>query len=232
VSTPQFDAGTRVVRRVDVAEDAVIVDAGCGSGRVTELLLDTYPHATVVAIDASASMLAAAEKRLRRHAPRLELVHADLTETWPLQRPADAVVSTNTFHWILDHDTLFAAAFEVLKAGGRLVAVAGGQGSLRAVRDAARRVGVLVDGINNYADAAPTADRLRAAGFVDVRCWLEDEQVRFPTRQALGEYLATAALAPYERGAELASQVAEDIVDPVADFVRLNILARRPPENT
>jgi trans-aconitate 2-methyltransferase len=232
VSTPQFDAGTRIVRRIDVPAGAVIVDAGCGSGRVTELVLDAHPDATVVAIDASASMLAAAERRLSRHAGRLELIHADLAERWPLQRPVDAVVSTNTFHWILDHDKLFTAAYEALSPGGQLAAVAGGSGSLQSVRDAARCVGVLADGVNNYADAEPTAERLREAGFVDVRCWLEDEPVRFRTRDALAEYLAKAALASYERGAELASQMAEDLVEPVADFVRLNIVARRPTEHT
>ena len=228
VSRPQLDAGARIIDQLEVGDRAVVVDAGCGSGRVTELILQTRPGVSVVAIDASASMLAAAAQRLARHAGRVQLIRADLVEPWPLQQPVGAVVSTNTFHWILDHDLLFAAAYEALEPGGRLLAVAGGAGSLQSVRDAARGIGVRVDGVNNYADASATAGRLEDAGFIDIRCWLEPEPIRFPTHSSLAGYLANAALAPYERGAELAAQVAGELDEPVADFVRLTIVARRP----
>lgn len=227
VSGPQLDAGRRILGRLDVPDGAVVVDAGCGSGRVTELLLDERADVTVVAMDVSSSMLAAAQDRLRRHAGRVELIQVDLADAWPLRAPVDAVVSTNTFHWILDHRALFAAAHDVMKPGGQLLAVAGGSGSLGSVRTAARRAGVTVDGMNNYADPERTVELLREAGFVEVRCWLDDEPVRFPTHEEFVEYLATAALAPYDRGAELAAQVADDLTEPVADFVRLNIVARR-----
>ncbi|WCO67228.1 class I SAM-dependent methyltransferase [Iamia majanohamensis] len=225
---PQRDAGARLVDRLEVAEGAVVVDAGCGSGRVTELLLDRHPTASVVGIDASASMLAAAADRLARHAGRVRLVEADLAEPWPLSEPVDLVVSTNAFHWVRDHDRLFAAAFAALRPGGRLGVVAGGTGSLASVRAAARRAGVGVEGRNHYADAETTTRRLEAAGFVDVVCTLEEEPVRFPSRAALAEYLADAALAPYDRGAERAAQVAAALEEPVADFVRLTLAARRP----
>ena len=225
---PQRDVGARLLDRLEVAEGAVVVDAGCGSGRVTELLLDRHPTASVVGLDASASMLAAAADRLARHGGRVRLVEADLAEPWPFAEPVDVVVSTNAFHWVRDHDRLFAAAFAALRPGGELHAVAGGAGSLASVRDAARLVGVEVDGRNHYADAASTTRRLEAAGFVDVRCALEEEPVRFASREALARYLADAALAPYEHGAERAPLVAEALDEPVADFVRLTLTARRP----
>ena len=92
--------------------------------------------------------------------------------------------------------------------------------------------GSSVDGRNTYAGAEATTTALEGAGFVDVWAWLEAEPVSFPTREALGRYLADAALAPYERGSELAAAVAERLAEPVADFVRLNILARGPPSRT
>lgn len=227
VSGPQMEAGRRIVRGLDVPDGAAVVDAGCGSGRVTELLLDERANVTVVAMDVSSSMLATAQDRLRRYTGRVQLIQADLVDTWPLRAPVDAVVSTNAFHWILDHRALFAAAHDIIKPGGQLLAVAGGSGSLESVRAAARRIGVAVDGMNNYADPERTVELLHEAGFVEVRCWLDDEPVRFPTHEDFVEYLATAALAPYDRGAELASRVADDLAEPVADFVRLNISARR-----
>ena len=127
-----------------------------------------------------------------------------------------------------DYERSNCAAFAALRPGGELHAVAGGAGSLASVRDAARLVGVEVDGRNHYADAASTTRRLEAAGFVDVRCALEEEPVRFASREALARYLADAALAPYEHGAERAPLVAEALDEPVADFVRLTLTARRP----
>lgn len=79
ISRPQFDAGARVLAQLHVEESSVVVDAGCGSGRVTELILDRQPAVSVIAIDASASMLAAAERRLARHAGRVRLLQADLS---------------------------------------------------------------------------------------------------------------------------------------------------------
>lgn len=232
VARPQLDAGARIVEAldaVDLGEDAVVLDAGCGLGRVTELVLDRHPTATVVALDASASMLTTARQRLADHADRVLLVHADLAAPWPLRRPVDAIVSTSTFHWILDHDRLFAEAHAALVPGGSLLAVTGGAGSLQRVRDAARSVGVAVDGVNHYAEADATADRLRRVGFTDVRSRLDPEPITFPDRASFTEYLARAALAPYARGTELAPQVAAALDAPVADFVRLTLTARRPP---
>ncbi|HXH57999.1 class I SAM-dependent methyltransferase [Iamia sp.] len=224
---PQAAAGAEVLHRLDVAAGATVVDAGCGSGRVTELLLERHPDVTVVALDASPSMLAAAGDRLARFGGRVVLRQADLGKAWPLDGPADAVVSTSTFHWVLDHDRLFGHVFAALRPGGALVAQCGGHGSLRAVLATAASRGVAVEGRNTYATAADTIDRLAAAGFVDVWVWLQPEPVAFPTREALAAYLADSALAPYDGGVAAAAGVAAALPAPVADFVRLNVLARR-----
>lgn len=232
IARPQLDAGARIVDRLEVDEGSVVIDAGCGSGRVTELLLERHPSVSVVALDVSASMLATAEERLAPYGGRVRLVRADLAEPWPLPQPADAIVSTSAFHWVLDHDRLFSAAHDALRPGGSLLAVTGARGSLQAVRDAARRVGVAVDGRNHYAEAESTARRLEHAGFVDVHCGLEPEPIRFADRASFVTYLAEAALAPYDRGAELASRVADELDEPVADFVRLTVTARRPASSS
>ena len=225
---PQAAVGIDLIDRLVVPAGGSVVDAGCGSGRVTEALLDARPDVTVVGLDASASMLEAAHERLARFGSRVVLREVDLAGPWSLGSPVDAVLSSSTFHWVLDHDELFGEVFRALRPGGCLVARCGGDGSLAAVRSAAAELGVLVDDRNTYAGAEATTAALEGAGFVDVRAWLEADPVSFPSREALGRYLADAALAPYEHGSELAAAVAERLADPVADFVRLNILARRP----
>ena len=100
--------------------DEVVLDAGCGSGRVTEALLERLPRGSVIAVDASASMACAARERLgawrstttRQRPPggpgtglggRVDVRVLDLLEL-DLERPVDAIFSTATFHWIADHE--------------------------------------------------------------------------------------------------------------------------------
>ncbi len=50
---PQAAVGIDLIRRLAVPAGGTVVDAGCGSGRVTEALLEARPDLTVVALDAS-----------------------------------------------------------------------------------------------------------------------------------------------------------------------------------
>ena len=130
VADPQFNWGVRVLERLPLAGDETVIDAGCGSGRLTELLLERLPRGRVIALDRSSNMLEAVRGRLLpRHAGRLELMEADLGAL-SLEGVADAVFSTATFHWVLDHRALFGGLRRALRPGGRLVAQCGGAGNL------------------------------------------------------------------------------------------------------
>ncbi len=137
-----------------------MLDAGCGSGRVTEQLLDRFPGISVVALDAAPSMLVEARARLARFGDRVEYVEADLARPLPVAPPVDVVVSTAAFHWVLDHDLLFAHLAAVLRPGGRLVAQCGGEGNIATVAAALRALGL--DPLPClFATPAETVDRLR-----------------------------------------------------------------------
>jgi trans-aconitate 2-methyltransferase len=79
--------------------------------------------------------------------------------------PADAILSTATFHWIADHDTLFANLAAALRPGGQLVAQCGGAG---------RMGGESWAGSTYFATPDDTASRLHRHGFVNIETWLED----------------------------------------------------------
>ena len=66
ISTPQQTWGASVLERLELRGDERVLDAGCGTGRVTEMLLDRLPDGHVVAVDGSPSMVAAARRRLTR----------------------------------------------------------------------------------------------------------------------------------------------------------------------
>ena len=78
--------------------------------------------------------------------------------------PVDAVLSTATFHWVTDHDELFANLHDVLRPGGQLVAQCGGQGNIASVIEAVRSLGVERAGTWLYATPEETAERLARPG--------------------------------------------------------------------
>ena len=130
VADPQTRWGAEVLGRLPLEGDETVLDAGCGTGRVTELLLGRLPRGRVVALDFSAAMLVEARKRLAPFGDRVAYVEADLARPLPLDATVDAVLSTATFHWVMDHDAMFENLAAVLRPGGWLVAQCGGFGNV------------------------------------------------------------------------------------------------------
>src|SRR6478609_5929143 len=126
ISDPQFNWGMEVLGRLELNGDESVLDAGCGSGRVTEELLKRLPSGQMLAVDGSQAMIAEARERL---GDRASYMVSDLSEL-EVEEPVDLVFSTATFHWILDHDRLFQRLRAALLPGGRLVAQCGGEGNV------------------------------------------------------------------------------------------------------
>src|SRR3954454_4665021 len=235
ISDPQFSWGMEVLERLELRGDEAAIDAGCGSGRVAERLIDRLPSGSLLAVDASEAMIAKARERL---GDRASYLLADLSEL-EVDEPADLIFSTATFHWILDHERLFGCLREALRPGGRLVAQCGGIGT---VAEHARASAVVAtrpefaphfDGMTvmwNFAGPEETEARLRAAGFDEVRCWLERKPVtpadplRFTMTVTLGPHLTRL---PEELRRPFAVTVLGEGQQPLTlDYVRLNIEAR------
>src|SRR3954469_8251174 len=138
LSTPMEELGREVMERLELRGDETVLDAGCGSGRLTEALRERVPDGRVIGVDVSASMIEAARGRL---GPDADLRVADLVGLALGGETVDVVFSTATFHWIADHDALFLSLRGALRPGGRLVAQCGGAGNIRAVNAGAREVG-------------------------------------------------------------------------------------------
>ncbi|CAN5854757.1 hypothetical protein BH23ACT2_BH23ACT2_23870 [soil metagenome] len=226
-----------VVDRLALAGHETVLDAGCGTGRVTELLLDRLPHGRVLAVDADADMVRAARHNVGERADvrRVDLLNLHLDE------PVDAILSTATFHWVLDHDRLFGRLVAALRSGGQLVAQCGGRGNIATLRGVADAVAAEAPFARWFAGWSPpwfypgpeeTAERLRAAGFTNVQVWLEPWPV-VPDDPA--EYLATVTLGAQVQ--RLPPELATTFIDAVigrldapvtVDYVRLNLTATRP----
>jgi len=233
ISDPQFRWGASVVEWLDLYGDETVLDAGCGSGRVTELLAERLPRGQVVALDGSASMIEQAQRRLQRFGDRIRFVVADLLHPLPLGEPVDAVLSTATFHWVPDHDALFEHLAATLRPGGQLAAQCGGAGNLAAVVRALEELGADPFTEKVFATPERTSERLRTAGFADIECWLHAEPTPFETLEALETFLRTVALGDHVHA--MAEGEARAFAHSVAirlprlelEYVRLNIRARR-----
>src|SRR6185312_10590698 len=149
VSDPQFSWGMEVLERLELRGDEAVLDAGCGSGRVTAELAKRVPDGSVIAVDGSTAMVAKAKERLGNGASYLV---ADLAEL-EVAEPVDLVFSTATFHWILDHDVLFERLRAALVPGGRLVAQCGGEGNVARHAQAIATVVARPEFADHFADA-------------------------------------------------------------------------------
>ena len=128
VSNPQVEWAREVLDRLPLRGDETVLDAGCGSGRVTQMLLERLPRGHVVAVDAAPSMVEAARKALDG---RATVIQSDLLEL-ELDEPVDAAFSNAVFHWVPDHDRLFERLHAALRPGGRVSAQCGGKGNIHA----------------------------------------------------------------------------------------------------
>ncbi len=212
VADPQEAWAREVLERSGIGPGDVVLDAGCGSGRITKLLLDR--GARVLAVDADPAMVAAARDALPEDVP---VWQQDLLEL-EVPEPVDVVFSNAVFHWITDHDRLFARLHAALKPGGRLVAQCGGHGNIaRVLEEVGERPGTW-----RYTTAQDTEAKLRAAGFAHARAWLEPK----PTEVAdMTTYLETVVLHGVSGARAIAERAAPRLAE--LDYVRLNIEATR-----
>jgi trans-aconitate methyltransferase len=231
-----------------VRGDERVIDAGCGTGRLTGELMKMLPEGRLVAIDRSWNMLLTARANLRPdYGRRISFVRVELP--WlPFDSWADLVFSTATFHWVRDHQRLFHEIFRALRPGGRLFAQCGGGPNLQRAHALAEEV-MLRDpfaayfrawsGIWEFAAPEKTAARLAAAGFIDVVTGLEPAPTTLADEANYREFVTTVIYNPHlellptpalrERFIDQVTERAAQQDPPFTlDYWRLNLGGRRP----
>jgi trans-aconitate methyltransferase len=271
VSNPQLEWGRRVLRRLAPQPGERILDIGCGTGRLTAELVSALGEGTVVAVDRSETMLREASAQAANSRGPHKLSNGEPSEGKPSERSAvdpppvrvcfvradgaslpfvdafDAVLSTATFHWILDHTQLFASIYRALAPGGRLVAQCGGGANLGRLLD---RAGALASlpalsrhfrgwrGPWEFADVPTTIERLDQAGFTAIDVFLEPAPATFDDRASFREFVACVCLKDHllripasDRASfldRLADQAEADSPPFTLDYWRLNLAGTKP----
>jgi trans-aconitate 2-methyltransferase len=248
LSAPQFYWGQRVLNELHLRGDECVLDAGCGTGRLTQLLLENLPRGRVVGLDISRNMTTRAQRDLRpAFGERAQFVAADLVAL-PFRDAFDGIFSTASLHWVLDHDVLFRNLFAALRPGGWLHAQCGGGSNIQRLRQRASALSqtpIFAPWLADFADpwyfsdAESAGNRLRSAGFEQIRAELEMAHVTVSTSEEFQDYLRTFVLhrhlerlprenlrTHYVR--ELADISADDDPPWTLDYCRLNLRARKP----
>jgi len=248
ISGPQVSWGKKVLARVHLRGDEMLMDAGCGTGRLTAELLQSLPRGRVVGVDLSENMLAGARDYLARNFPgKFLMVAADLQDL-PFDRVFDGIFSTAAFHWVLDHDRLFRSLFRALRPGGWLRAQCGGGPNLAQLRKrtdelaATAKYAQYFSGFHEpwvFNDAETDSVLLQRAGFVEVDTSLEPAPTILEDPAKYSEFVRTVILRRHlERipdgdlctdfVASLAGQAAADDPPFSLDYWRLNLDASVP----
>jgi trans-aconitate 2-methyltransferase len=248
LSAPQVSWGKKVLARLQLRGDESLLDAGCGTGRLTAELLQALPGGRVVALDVSQNMLRSAREYLQpQFGQRTQFVAANMPDL-PFENVFDGIVSTAAFHWVLDHDRLFRNLHRALRHGGWLQAQCGGFGNIAQLRE---RMDLLA-GSPEYApylasfpspwlfqDAEAAATTLRRAGFVNIQTGLEPALIIMEDRQQYTDFLQTMIARTHleclpdrelrERYVSALADLAENDDPPfLLDYTRLNLIASKP----
>ncbi len=247
LSQPQVTWGRKVLARLNLHGDEYLLDAGCGTGRLTAELLQALPSGHVIALDVSQNMLRSAREYLQpQFGEKVSMVAADLQDL-PFESAFDGIVSTAAFHWVLDHDRLFRGLYKALRPGGWLQAQCGGGQNiahLRARMDILAASPVFSPFLASFPspwlfqNATDAADTLRRAGFVEVETVLEPALIVMENRGHYMEFLKTVIVRTYldrlptpelqiEYVSQLADQAAADDPPFVLDYCRLNLAAKK-----
>ena len=246
VSAPQTAWGREVVERLQLRGGETVLDAGCGTGKLTRLVAERLPHGRLIALDASANMLDVARRELASFGGRVHFVQASLPEL-PLPEKVDAILSTATLHWVLDHPATFRAFRAAMRPGGQLEFQCGGATNLHRLHARAEALATSADYRDAFlgwtqpwclASAEETATQLEAAGWTAVHCWMEARPTPFADAAAFADFIVPVNLRPFlsrldpERARRFSTALVEaagqDSPPYVLDYVRLNASARAP----
>ena len=246
LSEPQVSWGKKVLSRLRLRGDETVLDAGCGTGRLTADLLAALPRGRVVGIDLSQNMLLSARDHLSGQlGSSFSLVAGDLLHL-PFRRAFDGIVSTAAFHWVLDHDQLFLNLRRALVPGGWLEAQCGGGPNVARVRARADALAATAKfspffaGFHEpwlFQDAKGAAATLRRAGFVDVETSVEPALTLLENAQQYSEFVRNIILREHLQRvpsedlhdafvSELTKQASGDDPPFSLDYWRLNLRGR------
>ena len=185
----------------------IIMDAGCGSGRITKILAEIVPFGKVYGIDSDENMIKKAKYNLKDF-ENVRIIQSNLLDINfdMMQSKVNVIFSNAVLHWILNHYKVFSNFYDLLFEEGQLLIQCGGYGNLQkatSVFDAVKESSEFKEYFSNwktqwnFAKPSDTEKILKDIGYRDIHIYLEDYPVTFKDKNSYSVYLKTVVLGPY-----------------------------------
>lgn len=128
-SQAQQQWARELIAKLNLTGDEVVLDVGCGDGKVTAEIARLTPNGSVIGIDNSSAMIELArERHPPRENPSISFEVMDAVELSYVEQ-FDVVFSNAALHWVRDHRPVVAGLYRSLKPGGRILLQMGGKGN-------------------------------------------------------------------------------------------------------
>jgi len=247
VSSIQEAWGSKVVGWRIWQGSEKVMDAGCGTGRLTKVLAGKVPSGVVYAVDIDHNMIQVASRNLK-DAGNVKFIESDIS-TANLPSKVDVVFSNAAIHWVHDHRRPFENFWNLLDEKGEIIIQCGGHGNLSriiSILDEIRQHGKFKEFFAGWQEswyfARPedTSRLLHDTGFKDVQAHLTEDSATFADRDSFALFAKTVVMKPYLArlpNQELKDQFLESFLNEiesnhkslrwVMDYVRLNIRAKK-----
>ncbi len=201
----------------------VLIDAGCGSGRVTRIIANILKKGKIYAIDLDQNMIEKAKINLKDQ-ENVIFVNSDLS-TVELPEPVDIIFSNAVIHWIKNHYKLFCNFWKLLKQSGEILIQCGGKGNLGTVipllnltRESNKFKGYFLDWEDpwNFATAEETFSIMERTGFKKIETGLIKKIAKFSSFEEYRLFMKTVVMKPYL--SYLPSDHDNQIIDSFMDY--------------
>lgn len=160
----QLEAAKALMDLVDpIVSPSSILEIGCGTGALTELLIQRFPNADITALDIAGDMVREASNRIGSRGK--VLWHIGDLASLPSLPTFDCVISSAALHWMRPLDRTFSAIAQRLMPSGHFMFSLMLDGTLNELHVARRRAVPGLPPMASLPDRAEIVDALGAAGF-------------------------------------------------------------------
>jgi malonyl-CoA O-methyltransferase len=200
-SAATYDEYARVQRDVarallsdvpSLADAPRILEAGCGTGRLTRLLLDRYPSARIDAFDASPRMIAVARSQVGAEDRVRWKTHA--MESFSAGHDYELVISSAALHWVQPLAPVVQRLAACLRPGGHLCAALMVEGTLSELMASRARIAPAKKPRTVLEDAEAVRRAFSGSGLVDLSFRSKRMVEHYPSARAFLCALRAAGL--------------------------------------
>jgi trans-aconitate methyltransferase len=224
----QTEYGWKQLAQLSLVGNETVLDIGCGDGRITVELARLVPRGSVVGVDSSPEMIAAARGAHLPRQPNLSFELMDAREL-TFESKFDLVFSTSALHWVKDHRAVLKGIWRALKPGGKIHLAFAARGTLSGLTPIAEaltrnpRWHTKIGSVRNpFGLYGPEEYRkwLDEIGFVVERVDLIERDVMHKGRAAFEGWLRTIGMTYIQRiEPEDQQQYLDEIVD---EYIKAN----------